>query len=88
MDRQYKNILLLILKNKLMTILEFPSEGWKFRRLKVIDDYYWEGLVIRYRHRSSFINHEFVNWATENGIRIEYIKPSKPQQNAYIKRYN
>lgn len=35
-----------------------------------------------------FISHEFVCWATENGIRIEYIQPGKPQQNAYIERHN
>lgn len=27
-------------------------------------------------------------WAEARGIRIEYIQPGKPQQNAYIKRYN
>jgi putative transposase len=35
-----------------------------------------------------FISHEFVRWTTEHGIRIEYIQPGKPQQNAYIERYN
>lgn len=29
-----------------------------------------------------------VRWATEQGIRIEYIQPGKPQQNAYVERYN
>ena len=37
---------------------------------------------------SEFISHEFVRWTTEQGIRIEYIQPGKPQQNAYIERYN
>ena len=27
-------------------------------------------------------------WAEARGIRIEYIQPGKPQQNAYIERYN
>ena len=31
---------------------------------------------------------EFVYWATEHSIRIEYIQPGKPQQHAYIERYN
>lgn len=29
-----------------------------------------------------------MTWARENGIRIEYIQPGKPQQNAYVERYN
>ena len=35
-----------------------------------------------------FTSHEFQSWATQKGIRIEYIQPGKPQQNAYIERYN
>jgi putative transposase len=29
-----------------------------------------------------------MNWARGKGIRIEYIQPGKPQQNAYVERYN
>ena len=29
-----------------------------------------------------------VSWAEKNDITIEYIQPGKPQQNAYIERYN
>jgi putative transposase len=27
-------------------------------------------------------------WATRRSIRIEYIQPGKPQQNAYVERFN
>ena len=28
------------------------------------------------------------SWAERHGIRIEHIQPGKPQQNAYVERYN
>ncbi len=30
----------------------------------------------------------FINWCNENEIRIKYIQPGKPVQNAYIERFN
>jgi putative transposase len=44
--------------------------------------------VIRCDNGLEFISHEFVNWAESRGIRIEYIQPGNPQQNAYIERHN
>jgi putative transposase len=45
-------------------------------------------VVIRCDNGPEFISHEFVNWAESKGIRIDYIQPGNPQQNAYIERYN
>jgi putative transposase len=44
--------------------------------------------VIRCDNGPEFISHVFVNWARKKRIRIEYIQPGKPQQNAYIERHN
>lgn len=44
--------------------------------------------AIRCDNGPEFISHEFVRWAKGRGIRIEYIQPGKPQQNAYIERAN
>ena len=44
--------------------------------------------VIRCDNGPEFISHEFTAWAKQRGIRIEYIQPGKPQQNAYIERAN
>ena len=29
-----------------------------------------------------------MEWAEKHGVRLEHIQPGKPQQNAYIERYN
>mgnify|MGYP000379599905 FL=1 len=44
--------------------------------------------VIRCDNGPEFISHIMVNWAKSHGIRIEYIQPGNPQQNAYIERAN
>ena len=44
--------------------------------------------VIRCDNGPEFISHEFVAWAQKQQIRIAYIQPGKPQQNAYIERAN
>lgn len=50
----------------------------------------WRGTpsVIRCDNGPEFISHEFTDWAKKLGVRIEYIQPGKPQQNAYIERHN
>lgn len=58
------------------------------RTLNQLLEYREKPLVIRCDNGPEFISHEFVRWATEQGIRIEYIQPGKPQQNAYVERYN
>jgi putative transposase len=30
----------------------------------------------------------FADWCSQNGVRIDYIQPGKPNQNAYIERFN
>ena len=45
-------------------------------------------VAIRCNNRPEFINQEFTSWAKKHDIRIEYIQPGNPQQNAYIERAN
>lgn len=35
-----------------------------------------------------FTSFEFMQWAKKHDIRIDYIKPGCPYQNAYIERFN
>lgn len=50
----------------------------------------WRGKpkVLRCDNGPEYISAELTNWAKKRNIRIEYIQPGKPQQNAYIERYN
>jgi len=38
--------------------------------------------------RPEYISGELLARATKRSIRIEYIQPGKPQQNAYVERFN
>jgi len=50
----------------------------------------WRGLpeTLRVDNGPEFISAEFVAWAEEAGMTIRYIQPGKPNQNAYIERFN
>jgi putative transposase len=44
--------------------------------------------VLRVDNGPECISGEFVAWAEENGMIIQYIQPGEPNQNAYIERFN
>lgn len=44
--------------------------------------------VFRVDNGPEFIGNELVSWAESRGIKIQYIQPGKPNQNAYIERFN
>ena len=50
----------------------------------------WRGKpeVIRCDNGPEYVSAALTNWAARQRICIEYIQPGKPQQNAYIERYN
>ena len=50
----------------------------------------WRGhpKVIRCDNGPEYISGALKSWAEQRNIRIQYIQPGKPQQNAYIERYN
>jgi putative transposase len=50
----------------------------------------WRGkpLTIRCDNGPEYVSTALINWAERRAIRLEYIQPGKPQQNAYVERYN
>jgi putative transposase len=44
--------------------------------------------AIRCDNGPELISGVFVNWCEENDVEIKYIQPGKPNQNAYIERFN
>ena len=50
----------------------------------------WRGKPdnIRCDNGPEYISHKLQEWANGHDIKLEYIQPGKPQQNAYIERYN
>lgn len=50
----------------------------------------WRGkpIAIRCDNGPEYISHKLQLWAKTHGIRLDYIQPGNPQQNAYIERYN
>ena len=50
----------------------------------------WRGKpsVLRWDNGPQNISGLIQAWADRQGIRIDYIQPGKPQQNAYVERYD
>ena len=44
--------------------------------------------VLRTDNGPEFLGEAFVQWAKAHGMAIQYIQPGKPNQNAYIERFN
>lgn len=44
--------------------------------------------VLRIDNGPEFLSDESISWAEEHGMTIRYIQPGKPNQNAYIERFN
>ncbi len=44
--------------------------------------------TLRTDNGPEFLSGEFIAWAEEHGMTIQYIQPGKPNQNAYIERFN
>ncbi len=67
--------------------LSLPSAR-VIRSLEQIIEWRGKPKAIRCDNGSGYISGALLSWAERYDIRIEYIQPGKPQQNAYVERYN
>ena len=44
--------------------------------------------VLRTDNGPEFLGQVFTDWCDDNGIMIDYIEPGRPNQNAFIERFN
>ena len=67
--------------------LSLPAER-VIRALDQIIEWRGKPRAIRCDNGPEYVSAALSSWAERHGIRIEHIQPGKPQQNAYIERYN
>lgn len=67
--------------------LSLPSAR-VIRSLEQIIEWRGRPSMIRCDNGPEYISGALLAWAKDRGIRIEYIQPGQPQQNAYVERYN
>ena len=50
----------------------------------------WRGkpFAIRVDNGPEYVSGKLMEWAEKQGIALSHIQPGKPQQNAYVERYN
>lgn len=67
--------------------VSLPSERVTRSLDRIIE---WRGKpkAIRCDNGPEYISETIAKWACHHGIRLAFIQPGKPQQNAYIERYN
>ena len=67
--------------------LSLPSAR-VIRSLERIIEWRGKPAAIRCDNGPEYISGTLISWAKKHGIRLDYIQPGKPQQNAYVERYN
>jgi len=67
--------------------LSLPSAR-VMRALEHIMEWRGKPKAIRCDNGPEYISRQLMEWADKQGIRLHYIQPGKPQQNAYVERFN
>jgi putative transposase len=48
----------------------------------------WQPTTLRCDIGPEYVSGALITWAREQGINLQYAQPGKPQQNAYVERFN
>ena len=64
-----------------------PSERM-IRSLEQIIEWRGKPTTLRCDNGPEYVSGALITWAREQGIRLQYTQPGKPQQNAYVERFN
>ena len=67
--------------------LSLPAER-VVRALEQVIEWRGKPTAIRSDNGPEYVGKTLTEWAQKNGVRLDYIQPGKPQQNAYIERFN
>jgi putative transposase len=64
-----------------------PS-GRVIRELDRLVEFFGKPAAFRCENGPEFCAQAFVDWCKQHGVEIRYIQPGKPNQNAFIERFN
>ena len=64
-----------------------PSER-VIRSLEQIIEWRGKPTTLRCDNGPEYVSGALITWAREQGINLQYTQPGKPQQNAYVERFN
>lgn len=70
-----------------MRIGVLPAER-VVRALDLVIERRGKPTAIRSDNGPEYVGKTLTEWAQRNRVRLEHIQPGKPQQNAYVKRFN
>ena len=76
-------------REALMVQPEYSHSGHTVvRAIEQITNWRGKPFEIRCDNGPEFLSHTLVDYCNDNGIKLKYIQPGKPTQNAYIERFN
>ena len=64
-----------------------PSER-VIRSMEQIIEWSGKPTTLRCDNGPEYVSGALITWAREQGINLQYTQPGKPQQNAYVERFN